>query len=515
MNKDIKILFSLFQKLDYRDKENSGKRKLTGIIIAYCFSNTVTAYNFFLSFDERSFIIMAFTSNLFLFSLIVLSDFSNLFLAGRSSEVLRTLPVRSTKIFAAKFLSATLFLLIFIFAASVPQVIFFHLIANSILKTIAFVAASLLFCYFAVGILILIYIFALNFFKSKASLILNTLQIFFFIFVFYSSTLSSRAATKPGGFLIKSSLLNLGFVKFLPQTLFSLAVYEVKYFILCLMITMTAYFIIYYLMSGNYYTLLGTLNSLNRKYTSRSKLNLDFIKTFVNRYILRNNFEIASFNLVKNELQNSRFLRVKYIPVLFMPVLFVIIGMISDLPNLLFFNKAGEEASFFKTGILMISPSITFTILMCSRLLITNTKILDDTSSDTTWLYEYLPVIDKSQIIRGANKFVYIFFIAPPMILILILLGFKADFLTVLLNIIFIFTGIYFINSIGSLFDKTYPFTLESTKFNSASKFIEIFLAMILGAVLFLIQIFVFQNIIFVIAAVTIFVVVTILLNRK
>ena len=198
-----------------------------------------------------------------------------------------------------------------------------------------------------------------------------------------------------------------------------------------------------------------------------------------------------------------------------MPVLFVLIGLISEMPHLLFFTTAGSEDSFFKTAILMISPSITFTILMCSRLLISNTKILDENSSDTTWIYESLPVKSKNQVILGANKFVYTFFIVPPLIVILILLCFKADFLTVSLNIIYIFTGIYFINSIGSLFDNTYPLTLESTKFNSASKFIEIFLAMILGAILFLIQIFVFQNIIFVTAAIALFVIVSILLNRK
>ena len=472
------------------------------------------AFNFYLAFDERSFVIMAFTSNLFLFSLIVLSDFSNLFLAGRSSEVLRTLPVKTTKIFTAKFLSAGLFLLVFIISASIPQIIFFYNIDHSILKTIAFAVSNLVFCYFAVGVLIMIYISALSLFKSKASLILNLLQILFFIFVFYSSTLSSRVA-QTGGLFIKSSILEQGFVKFLPQTLFSLSVYSFQYLILCFFITLSVYFILYLLMSKNYYPLIDSLNSLNRKHTSRSKFNLDFIKTFVNKYILHNNFEIASFNLVRNELQNSRFLRLKYIPVLFMPVLFVIIGIVSDLPHLLFYNKEVNANSFFKPVILMISPSITFTILMCSRLLISNTKILDENSSDTAWIYESLPVRSPTQVIRGANKFVYLFFIIPPLIAIQILLSFKADFSIVMLNTIFIFTGIYFINSVGSLFDKTYPFTLESTKFSSATKFFEIFLAIILGAILFLIQIFVFQNIIFVLASVTLFVIVSILLNRK
>ncbi|MEO8664218.1 MAG: hypothetical protein ABI462_01885 [Ignavibacteria bacterium] len=515
MNRDTKILFSLFQKLDYRDKENSGKKRVIGIIAAYLFSNTIVSYNFFLTFDERSFVIMAFTSNLFLFSIIVLSDFSNLFLAGRSSSVLRTLPVTDKSIFTGKFLSAALYLLIFIFAASIPQIIFFYNIDHSISKTIAFIVSDILFCYFAAGVLILIYIFSLRFFKSKASLILNTLQIGFFIFVFYSSTLSSRVASQPGGFLLKRSITELGFVKFLPQYLFSLSVYEIGYFILCTAITITLYSIIYFLISGKYYFFLDTLTTLNKKYTSKSKLNLDFVKTFIEKYVLRNNYEIASFNLVKNELQNSRFLRIKYIPILFMPVLFVVIGLLSDQSYMLFFDKPGNESSFFKTVIPVLSPSITFILLMCSRILISNTKILDENSSETEWIYETLPIKEKRRIIIGANKFVYVFFIVPPLAVIMILLSFKADLQTVFLNVIFVLTGIYFINSVGSLFDKKYPFTLESARYNSASRFIEIFLSMILGAILFLIQIFVFQNTIFVISCVIIFVTASILLNRK
>ncbi|MCY7362043.1 MAG: hypothetical protein LH629_08270, partial [Ignavibacteria bacterium] len=68
---------------------------------------------------------------------------------------------------------------------------------------------------------------------------------------------------------------------------------------------------------------------------------------------------------------------------------------------------------------------------------------------------------------------------------------------------------------VTSLFDKTFPFTLESSKFNSASKFLEILIAMILSAVLFLIQIFVFQNIIFALATIFIFIIISYLINRN
>ncbi len=516
MNRDTKILFSLFHKLDYRDKENSAKKKLTGVLIAYLFANTILSYNYFTAFDERSYIILALTSNLFLLALIILNDFENLFLAARNIEVLRTLPVDSSAVFRAKFLSAVIFILFFILSSVIPQVIFFYFIDHDLLKTVAFLATDIMFGYFSIGILILIYIFALKFFREKATLILNFLQILFFVFIFYSSTLSSKAASRQKDSFIKENLLNTGIVKFLPQTFFSNAVYDAAYFILCAMLAAGIFFLLFRLISGNYYALADAVRTLNTKRKlSESGFNFSFVKNFINRFILSNNYERASFGLTGDQIQNSGFLRVKYIPIIFMPLLFVIIGMISDSSNLLFFNIRSGADSFFRTAIVILSPTITFTLIMCSRLLISNTKILDESSVDTEWIYDSLPIKEKRFIIKGVNKFIYAAFIFPIIILIAILLSFKAEFTVVLYNLLYISSGIYFINSVAMLFDKTYPFTFESTKFSSASKFIEVFIAMILGMILFLIQIFVFQNIIFVIISILLFIIISILLNRN
>ena len=516
MSKETKILFSLFQKLDYRDKENSTKKKLTGILISYLFANTVLSYNYFTAFDERSYVILALTSNLFLLALIVLTDFENLFLAARNIEVLRALPVESSSVFKSKFLSAVIFLLFFILSSAVPQVIFYYFIDHNILSTLAFLAVDVMFGYFSVGILVLIYIFALKFFKEKATLILNFLQIFFFVFIFYSSTLASRVKSLPNVLHVKENLLNLSIVKYLPQTFFSNAVYDAAYFIACAGLATGIFFLLFRLISGNYYAMADTVRALNTKRKLyKPKFDLTFLKTFIDRYILSNNYERASFELVMNQFRNSKFLRVKYIPIIFMPLLFVIIGMISGSQNLLFFNINSSADSFFRTAIIVLSPSITFTLIMCTRLLISNTKILDESSVNTEWIYDSLPIKEKRYVIKGSNKFIYTAFIFPLIISITILLIFKADFTAVILNILYISSGIYFINSVSLLFDKTYPFTLESTKFSSASKFIEIFIAMIIGIILFLIQIFVFQNIIFVIITILLFTIVSILLNRN
>lgn len=516
MNRDTKILFSLFQKLDYRDKENSAKKKLTGVLIAYLLANTILSYNFFTAFDERSYIILALTSNLFLLALIILNDFENLFLAARNIEVLRTLPVDSFSVFKAKFLSAVIFILFFMLSSVIPQVVFFYFIDHNIMRAVVFLATDLMFGYFSIGILILIYIFALKFFREKATLILNFLQILFFVFIFYSSTLSSKAASRSKDSFIKENLLNTGIVKYLPQTFFSNAVYESAYFVLCAVMAAGVFFLLFRLISGNYYALADAVRALNTKRKlSKPGFNISFVKNFINRFILSNNYERASFRLTRDQIQNSRFLRVKYIPIILMPLLFVVIGIISGSPHLLFFNINSGADSFFRTAIVILSPSITFTLIMCSRLLISNTKILDESSVNTEWIYDSLPIKEKRSVIKGVTKFIYTAFIFPLIVSIVILLSFKADLSVVLYNILYISSGIYFINSVAMLFDNIYPFTFESTKFSSASKFIEVFLAMVLGMILFLIQIFVFQNIIFVIISILFFIIISILLNRN
>lgn len=509
-------LYSLFQKLDYRDKENSGKKKLTGILFAYIFSNSILSYNFFISFDERSFVILTLTSNLFLLAFIVLNDFDGLFLSSRSYDVIKTLPVKIPQFFAAKFLSAVSFLMFFIVSASIPQVIFFYLYEYNVLKVVFYFLTITAFCYFAVGILVFIYVLALYYFKNKATIFLNIIQMCFFIFVFYSSSISSSVVSRNKGFIIKENIQNYGMVKYLPQTFFANSVYDILYLFLCISFTVIVSLMIYFLLSDKYYILLDRVNSLKeKKKFSKPKLNFSFINNIISKYSLTNNYEIASFNLVKYNLLNSRFLRLKYFPVAFMPVLIVLIGMISGLPHLLFFNKDVTGDSFFKTAILVISPSITFTLLMCSRLLISNTKILDENSNDTVWIFNSLPIKDKSFVIKGANKFIYIFFIFPAILIIFILLSFKANISVVAANVLFISSGIYFINSVRLLFDNTFPFSMESSKFNSSGKFIEILFSLLLGVILFLIQIFVFQNIIFVIITIAVFIIVSLLLNRN
>jgi len=113
------------------------------------------------------------------------------------------------------------------------------------------------------------------------------------------------------------------------------------------------------------------------------------------------------------------------------------------------------------------------------------------------------------------NKFIYFNFLIPVFILVFLILLVRLDVLTVALNMIFIISGIIFINSIAGLFDKNFPFSLENTKHNSTSKFFEVLLTMVMGILVFIIQIFIFKNIYFILGLSAIFIILSALINRK
>ena len=261
----IKTLFSLFSKLDYRDKNNSGKKKMAGIMIAYLFSNSILSYNFHFIFDEKSYVILTFTSCLFMSAFIVLNDFENLFLANRSFEVLNTLPVRSKNLFISKFLSAVIYILFFTVCSAAPQTIFFYLFEHNLISAIQYAFTNLMFCFSVLSILILFYIVILKHFPGKANLMLNFIQIIFFIFIFYSTSLSSGRSIVPGMKPEKINIADKGFAAYLPQTFFSKAVYSEVYFIACLMIFISLILLLYYTVSGSYASLAENSLALDRK----------------------------------------------------------------------------------------------------------------------------------------------------------------------------------------------------------------------------------------------------------
>lgn len=511
-----RALFGLFTKLDFRDKNNSGKKKFIGILAAYIFSNAIIAFNFFMIFDRQSFMILSLSSGIFLIAILVLNNFDNLILAGSSYSSITVLPIESGSFLKAKFWSAILFLLPFVLVSSIPQSIFCYFYNESFFDSFMFFIASFSFEMLTAAALIFLYSVVILKFKDKATIFMSLIQFLFFIFVFYSSTVGAGKPELrlPGA--SKISILDKPGVQYLPQTLLARSIDNPLYFFAVLALSSAVFAFGYKFISRNYFRLSENALEISGKRRSRRlKFNMPAFKKIIDSAYLRNDSERSSFYLVHNHLANSRFLRVKYVPYMIMPVMFIITGFIFSSKGLLYFDRVNPVSSSAGMEIPMLSPTIAVILMMSSRMLISNTKIMDDMSHETEWIYKTLPTKDINFIIKGASKFIYLVFLLPVLLVLLVALAVKGSFVVSTINTLFVGFGVYFFNSVASLFDKTMPFTLESGKFNSATKLGEIFIAMGLGVILFLIQIFAFQNIIFAASLIFLFILLSFLINRN
>ncbi len=511
-----KALLGLFAKLDFRDKNNSGKKKFIGILIAYIFSNTIISFNFFSVFDRQSFMILSLSSGLFLIAILLLNDFDNLILAGSSYASISVLPIESSSFFKAKFISAILFLLPFVLVSTLPQSIFFYYYNESIPDFILFFVASFCFAMMTAAALIYLYSIVILKFKDKATIVMGVIQILFFIFVFFSST----AGTAKGGIrkhgYEKISVMDTPGVSYLPQAWLAKSVDNPTFLFVTIVVTGLIFAAGYRFVSSNYSRISENAIEIGKK-RRRKKLTFKFpaFSRLIDRIYLRNDPERSSFHLVSNQLANSGFLRMKYIPYMIMPLMFILVGFVFNMNGLLYLDDSSSLSTSFPSFVKLLSPSIMIILMMSSRMLISNTKIMDDMTHDTDWIYMMLPVKDRNHFLKGASKFIYIVFLLPVLILLFAVLVIRGGFTDAIVNTLYAGSGIYFVNSIASILDKTMPFTLESGKFNSASKLGEIFLSMGLGVILILIQIFAFQNIIFALSSIIIFILLSFLINRN
>ena len=488
-------LLTLFLKLDFRDKDNSGKKKLYGIFIGYLFSSTAISFNYFINFDELSFIILSFTVNIFLLVFVVLTDYNNLFFSKNSIDVIKNLPVEQSGLFFAKYTSALIYITFFTITNSLPQTVFFYFYQESIYKSILFLIVNFSFIIFSTTFIILIYTLLLKYLSHKSNYLIYIFQIIFVGFVMYSSSLASKAYI-----LNKKTILDYKVIDYLPQTFFAQSINSSYNLIISFSVTVLLILVLFALMKSNYYKLSDIINSLDFKQKKEGGLIIiKRLNNFVERLVLRNGSEKASFGLIKNHLKNSKNLRIKYIPLIFIPIGFCLIGVLTGAKKFLIMTFSEKDILFNNPPVDILSPSISMMLLLCIRLLISNTKISDENTAGMDWLYSILPIDSKMRILMGVQKFLHIYFIIPVIILSGIILSFKINFYSLLLNLIYITSAIFFINSLYSLFDKKFPLTEEYTKYNSASRLLEILITVLLGIVIFVGQIFIFQNVIFIV----------------
>lgn len=504
-----KTLFSLFLKTDYRDKEKTAYKKLTGVFISYLFANAFIGWSNYMRFDEYSFVVLAFSINIFFITFVSLTEYADLLFSKRQMDIFASLPLKDTEVFNAKLKSATAYIGFFCVSLLIPQAVFVYFYSHDIIRTLLFAILCFAFTLSVLYLILLIQTAIIMIFKKQSGYLQYILQFIFIFFIIYTSSLSSKASLES-----KGSIRDYDMVQYLPQNIFYLGMDSYIYFALSLLISLSVFLVFYFLLKVNYSKIYNLLTVQDKK-VKKIRLGYSFksLTEFINNHLLKNNVERASYNLMKYQFINSRTMKVKYIPTLFLPLIFAVIAVATNTPGFLTL----QSATFSKMVqvVPILGPTITMMIIMSSRLMITNTKISDENSAGTEWLYKSLPLKENVWVFNGVNKFIYINLIAPMIALVFLILLIKLDIKTVGINMLFIISCLFFINSLFSLFDKTFPFTLESSKFNSTSKFIEVLFTMMIGVAIFVGQIFIFQNIIFVVSVIAVMLIVSFLINRN
>jgi len=504
VNNKVKILIKTFFSLDFRDKENKGKKKFLGIFISYLFANSVLTLNNYIAFNRESFIILSFSTGVFLLVFVILNDFANLFFTKKHIDVMSSLPIDNSDLVLGKFISAFLYLSVYALIIAIPQVIFFGLYGSNIFEMIMFLAANMCSLFFITGAILILYTASLKVFSGKSNIILYLFQFIFFFYVIFTSSTASRISVE------KADLLSQGFIKYLPQFYFAASAGKPLTLAALILLTILLYVIFYFYIKKNYLKISAIIYEQKEKTRgSKSKKSL-WIKynDFMSKIFIRNNEEKASYYLTLNQLSNSKSLKLKFVPLIFLPVIVCLISVFTNTASL-------PDAGNAQNGLLVITPSISFTFFMCIKLLISATKIEDENSSDTGWMYSSLPINLPGRIKNANLKFITVNFAFPLIIILFCIINFKINLLSSVLNLAYIFSASLFVNSLFLLFDRVYPFSLESTKYNSASKLGEILFIMLIAVGIFVVQIFIFENVIFVVISILLFLVISKVIKRK
>lgn len=504
MNSNIRILTETFLKLDFRDKENSGKKKLFGILISYLFANTVLSLNNYLSFGRESYVILSFSTGVFLLVFIVLNDFGNLFFNKKHSDVINSLPVSNAELVSSKLLSVFLYLGLYAMVIVLPQIVFFCLYETCFYERLFFIISNFFSLFFISCIILFIYTLSLKLFSGKSNLILYFFQFTFFFYVILVSSLASHYSVN------KIDIFSSAYVKYFPQFYFVLAINNILILTGLILLTLLLYVLFFYYIKKNYTKIsLIIYRYPDIKKERQNKLNLmGKYNEFVCRSFIKNNEEQSSYKLTLNQLRNSKSLKLKFIPLSFLPV---IVGIIAVFTDTLTFKVFGST----QNSILMLTPSITFTFFMCIRLIVSATKTEEENSSDIEWIYFSLPIKSLKRLQNANNKFVFANFAFPLVIILFLILSIKINLLPLVLNLFFIFSASFFVNSVFFWLDKIYPYSVEATKYNSISKFGEIFIIMLIGLAIIVAQIFIFENVIFVIISIFLFFVISFVLKQR
>lgn len=498
LNKNNKYLFFILLKLDFRDKKNSGFKKIFGIILSTMIATTILSYSNFSNFDKDSFIFISVTI-IFLFAILfVLSDFTNLYYSSNYNELLSILPIKNKDFYLIKFLTASVYFSIILLGMIIPPTIFIYFYKFSIIDSLYFFIFSMLFVYSVIFGLVTVYSMFILITKAKLKIILYIFQMFFIFFVFYINKITMNAYSK-------NIFDNLTVLNYLPQYFIILSIKNPINSILIFTVFIITFFIAISLFIKYYKPVYNILYKDTETNFKRDKKKITF---FDLSNLIRNNTESASFYLIKKLFANSNILKLRITPIILIPIASFLILFITSSSELLMKSIADMPDS-----IKIIHPSLSIPLIMSIRLFIGSTK--SSIEEKSAFNYSLLPINNLHLLKKGIIKFGYYYFYFPILLLFAIILSFTVRLDIIILNYLYLVPSIILINSVLNIKDKILPFSMDNNFYNIGRKYFDILIATLLGIISFVIQMFIFQNIVFVLITIFLFIILNFIINSR
>ncbi|MGB9695825.1 MAG: hypothetical protein ACPL2D_00890 [Ignavibacteria bacterium] len=505
---DILYLTRFFLKIDFRNREEKKLGRVIAIIISYLIANVLLSGNTYFLFDKNSFVLISFSTPMFLMGLLILSEYDNLFFEKSNLNFIKSLPLKNKHLFLSKFISATCYLIFFVLVLVIPQSIFYYYYDRSWFDIIRFIIVSFLFVLSSVSCITILYTVTLLVFH-KTRFFLYLLQLTFIFYVLGVNSITSETIK-----LGRENLLVFTPIKYTPQYFFLRGIEGGIEFWIAFGVTISLFLMMYFLFINKYFLVSEILLNQNSQRKVYSGLKSIFLFQDVEKAILKNSDTRAGYWLALNMFLRSKSLRMRIFPILILPLLSTVVIIFTNQSNI-FFNP-DPSFWFFKTEIEVLNPSITLLLLLSSRLLLVNFLYSEEGTVNIVEFYKSLPIQSSKLFWIGVIVFVSVFLLFPIFIAVSICLLFVVDKIAVIANMIFIFSFIIFLNSLNLINIKILPFSLPSSRYSSFTRLGDVIFILPIGVVFLIFQILAFKNVVvFLLVTIGLFIFLEIFLRTK
>jgi hypothetical protein len=504
---NISYLTRFFLKVDFRNREEKKHNRVIAIIISYLFANILLSGNAYFLFDKSSFVLVSFSTSMFLIFFLVLSEYENLFFEKSNFDFIKSLPLQKKDLFLSKFISATLYLIFFVFIIVIPQSIFIYYYDKNLFDIFWFLAVSFLFVISSLSFISIVYTVILLT-SRKTRFFLHFLQATFIFYVLGVNSIASESI-KFG----RVNLLDLTPIKYTPQYFFLKAVNIKIEFWIALCITIFLSLIMYLLFVSKYFYISEILLSQHATKKSYTGLKGIFLFESIEKIILKTSDTQAGYRLAMNMFLRSKALRIRVFPTIILPILFSVVIIFTNQNNIFFDSRVLE---FFETEIKVLNPSITLILLFTSRLLLKNFLYSDEGPVNIVEFYKSLPIKNGKSFWVGVMIFVIVFLLIPTYFMVSVCLSFVADITAIIANMFFVFSFIIFLNSLNLTNNKILPFSVQNTRYSSFSRLGDFLLVILIFIVFFILQIITFKNtVVFIFVIMSLFTLIGIFIRTK